>query len=253
MQAILTATGAALVATLFPFLCTSTGAVLGCIAHKQAADSALNRATMGFAGGVMLAASVFSLLLPAAERAEQQGYPGWIAACGGFGAGAAFLLLLDAILRKAKPGYSLSSFAITLHNLPEGMAVGLTAALAVLSGSGLMAGAGALAFGVGIQNIPEGAAVALPTLQRTQSRRKALQAGIVSGIVEPIGAIAAALLAGVAAVVLPWLLAFAAGAMVYVTSEELIPTACSSEKGIAGTMGVLVGFVLMMALDLALG
>lgn len=252
MQEILIAGMAALAATSFPFLCTCVGSALSCVSRGHTPDSAINRATLGFAGGVMLAASVFSLLLPAVEQAEAQGYPGWIAACGGFATGAIFLLILDGIIHKVKPGYSLSSFAITLHNLPEGMAVGLTAALAVLSGSSLLAGAGALAFGVGIQNIPEGAAVSLPTLHRTKSRWKALRAGVGSGIVEPIGGLLAALLAGIATVVLPWLLAFSAGAMVYVTAEELIPTACS-KKGTAGTIGVLAGFVIMMALDLALG
>lgn len=253
MQQILTTGAAALTATAFPFLCTSLGAVFGCAARSSSPDSTANRAALGFAGGVMIAASVFSLLLPAVEQAEAQGYPGWIAACGGFAIGAIFLLILDGILHRAKPNCSLSSFAITLHNLPEGMAVGLSAALAVLSGTGLIAGASALAFGVGIQNIPEGAAVALPTLHRTNSRWKALRAGVLSGIVEPLGGLVAALLAGLATVILPWLLSFAAGAMVYVTAEELIPTACSNKKEMAGTVGVLVGFVMMMALDLSLG
>lgn len=253
MHQLITAGTAALTAASFPFFCTCLGAVLGCTTRRSAPDSLSNRIALGFAGGVMLAASVFSLLLPAVEQAEAQGYAGWIAACGGFAGGAVFLLALDSILKKSKPGYSLSSFAITLHNLPEGMAVGLSAALAVLSGSGLIAGVGALAFGVGVQNIPEGAAVAMPTLHRTGSRLKALRAGFGSGIVEPIGGLLAALLAGIAAVVLPWLLAFAAGAMVYVTAQELIPNACAENKGNAGTLGVLGGFVIMMALDLALG
>ncbi len=253
MNQVLMTGAAALAATAFPFLCTSLGAAFGCAARSSSPDSTANRAALGFAGGVMIAASVFSLLLPAAEQAEEQGYPGWIAACGGFAIGAVFLLILDTIIHRAKPNCSLSSFAITLHNLPEGMAVGLSAALAVLSGTGVLAGAGALAFGVGIQNIPEGAAVALPTLHRTNSRWKALRDGVLSGAVEPLGGLLAALLAGLATVILPWLLSFAAGAMVYVTAEELIPTACSNKKGLAGTMGVLIGFVVMMALDLALG
>lgn len=254
MQQLFLAGSAALSATAFPFLCTCIGALLGCNARSSSPDSVANRATLGFAGGVMLAASVFSLLLPAVELAQQQGYPGWLAACGGFALGAAFLVLLDFYLQQAKPGYSLSSFAITLHNLPEGMAVGLSAALAALSGTGLLAGVGALAFGVGVQNLPEGTAVALPVLHSTKSRAKALRAGVLSGIVEPVGGLLAALLAGIAAIVLPWLLAFSAGAMVYVTAQELIPTACSNNvKGFAGTLGVLAGFVLMMALDLSLG
>ena len=251
MQLLISA-GASLAATAFPFFCTCLGAGLVCALRPGSEDAAGHRAVQGFAAGVMLAASVFSLLLPAAELAAEAGFPGWLAACGGFGLGAGLFLGLD-LWFAAPAGQGLSEWAIALHNLPEGMAVGLAAAAAALSGVGLWAGAGAIAFGVGIQNIPEGAAVSLPALRRTGSRRKALAAGVLSGAVEPVGGLAAALLAGLAAPALPWLLAFAAGAMVYAAVSELIPSACGHQKPLPGITGTLLGFGLMMALDMGLG
>lgn len=243
---------AGLAATVLPFLCTSTGAAAVFLTRPGGGAKRM-RTLLGFAAGVMLAASVFSLLLPAAQQAEALGLPGWAAACGGFAAGAAFLLALDRLLaRTGGRRRRLAGFAITLHNLPEGMAVGLAAALALKSGVGLAAGAGALALGVGIQNLPEGAAVSLPRCQQGESRPRAFLAGVLSGLPEPAGGFAAGALAGLAAPALPWMLAFAAGAMVYVSAEELIPTASAGEDR-AGTLGLLAGFVLMMALDMALG
>ena len=156
MQLLISA-GASLAATAFPFFCTCLGAGLVCALRPGSEDAAGHRAVQGFAAGVMLAASVFSLLLPAAELAAEAGFPGWLAACGGFGLGAGLFLGLD-LWFAAPAGQGLSEWAIALHNLPEGMAVGLAAAAAALSGVGLWAGAGAIAFGVGIQNIPEAAA-----------------------------------------------------------------------------------------------
>ncbi len=250
MQLLISA-GASLAATAFPFFCTCLGAVLVCALRPGSEDAAGHRAVQGFAAGVMLAASVFSLLLPAAELAAEAGIPGWLAACGGFLVGAGMFLGLD--LFSAASDRGLSELAIALHILPAGMAAGLAAAAACLAGTGLWAGAGALALGVGIQNIPEGAAVSLPALRRTGSRWKALGAGVLSGAVEPVGGLAAALLAGLAAPALPWLLAFAAGAMVYAAVAELIPDACGHQHSLPGVTGTLLGFGLMMALDMGLG
>lgn len=212
------------------------------------------QAMLGFAAGVMTAASVWSLLLPAMDRAEALGLPGWLPAAAGLLLGAIFLAAMDVRLTHMASGSfpgSRSSVlltgAITLHNIPEGMAVGLAFALASESGS--PAGAIALAAGVGLQNFPEGAAISLPLRQEGLSRRRAFSAGAMSGVVEPVFGVLAALFAAAAAPLLPWLLSFAAGAMLYVTVEELIPQAHSR----TGTCSFLAGFLLMMTLDTALG
>ncbi len=222
---------------------------------------------LGFAAGVMIAASVWSLLIPAIEMAEEQGVVGWIPAAGGFIIGGAFLFILDKLLPHLhidsnEPEGIKSSFkrttmlvlAVTLHNIPEGMAVGLSFGLAgqMNSEPGLMA-AFALAIGMGIQNFPEGAAISLPLRKEGFSKNKSFIYGSLSGIVEPIAGVIGALLVSGIAGIMPWMLSFAAGAMIYVVVEELIPESQSVEHSHAGTIGTMLGFLIMMVLDVSLG
>jgi ZIP family zinc transporter len=204
----------------------------------------------------MTAASVWSLLIPAVERAEAAGrFPGWLPAAAGMLLGVTFLAALDGLLPRLRRQAAdetdrrnaLLMTAITLHNVPEGMAVGLAFALAAEGES--LAAAGALALGVGIQNFPEGAAIALPLRQSGCSRGRAFLGGMLSGAVEPVFGVLVVLVAAGVQMLLPWLLSFAAGAMLYVVVEELIPQAHSR----GGTCGFTVGFLIMMVLDLALG
>ena len=223
--------------------------------------------TLGFAAGIKIAASVWSLLIPAIEQAEELGQNGLWSAAGGFILGALFLALLDKLLPHlhepdAEPEGPKTNFrrttllvsSVTLHNIPEGMSLGLTFAIAAMQNDPLaLSGAFALALGMAIQNIPEGTAVALPLHECGWSKRKAFLAGVASGLVEPIFGLLTVVIIGFVAPYLPWLLAFAAGAMMYVVVEELIPAAKLNEHSDAGTIAVLCGFVLMMMLDVALG
>lgn len=253
--------------TGFTFLMTTLGSAVVFFFRKGASAWA-QRIFLGFAAGVMTAASVWSLLIPAIEEAETAGWPGWVPAAGGFALGVGFLLLLDQLLPHLHPGSrdpegahtdlkrtTLLVFAVTLHNIPEGMAVGLSFALAAQHGGdpALYTAALALAIGIGIQNFPEGAAISLPLHQEGMSRFKAFVCGSLSGIVEPIFGIVTVLLAGSIAPIMPWMLAFAAGAMMYVVVEELIPEAHLGEHSNVGTLGVMAGFLVMMVLDVALG
>lgn len=234
--------GYALSGVLFVFLMTMLGAAtVFVIAGIR--QCRLRQMTLGFAAGVMTAACVWSLLLPAMEQV--QGLPVWLPAAGGVLLGASFLAGLDALIA-CRGEDRLLMTAITLHNIPEGMAVGLAFALAA-DGDALTAAA-ALALGVGLQNFPEGAAVALPLYQAGKSRRRAFLEGVLSGVVEPIAGLLAVLLAAGIQPLMPWLLSFAAGAMLYVVVEELVPQAHSR----AGTCAFLLGFLLMMVLDVAL-
>ena len=250
---------------LIPFLGTSLGA--GCVFFlKNSLRDGIQRALTGFAAGVMVAASVWSLLIPAMEQAADLGRLAFFPAAVGFWLGILFLLLLDHLiphlhqnsLQAEGPKSQLQRttmmvLAVTLHNIPEGMAVGLAFALAAHNDSSvLLASAIALAIGMGIQNFPEGAAIALPLRQSGMSRAKAFGLGTLSGIVEPVFGLLTVLAAGAIQPLLPWLLAFAAGAMLYVVVEELIPEAHLGE-GHMGTVGVMLGFLLMMILDVALG
>ena len=260
--------------TGFTFFMTVLGAAMVFLLGRQMKQSLL-KGFMGFAGGVMVAASVWSLLLPAIEEAAAQGKSGVIPAGGGFLFGAVFFLAVDYVLQKlhaqkmeklrAMEGsgrqhlskkMTMLFLAVTLHNIPEGMAVGMAFAV-VAQGSEAagvtMLSAIALAVGIGIQNFPEGAAIALPLRQENISRKKAFFYGALSGIVEPIAGILTVLIAGSIKAVLPWMLSFAAGAMIYVVVEELIPEA-HVESGVKiGTIGALIGFLAMMVLDVALG
>ena len=234
---------------------------------QQKASASLHRVMLGFAAGVMIAASMWSLLIPAIEEAEELGQVGWLPAAGGSVLGIAFLLVMDFLLPHFTPESfhwregetsrrrtALLVLAVTLHNIPEGMAVGVSFALAAQSGDpGLLTASTALALGIGIQNFPEGAAISLPLYQEGMGKGKAFLIGAASGVVEPVFALLTVLVAGTVQLVLPWLLSFAAGAMLYVVVEELIPEANLSQGGHSGTLGVMAGFLIMMILDVALG
>ncbi len=256
----------ALLGTGFTFLATALGAATVFFFRKEIPPN-IQRAFLGFAAGVMIAASVWSLLIPSMEMAREQGQSlPWFPAAGGFILGALFLLLLDRLLPHLHPGSEEaeglpSSFAkttmlvlaVTLHNIPEGLAVGLAFGLSS-SGAGAMSlsGAMALALGMALQNFPEGAAISLPLKKEGLSNAKSFFWGAMSGIVEPIAGILGVLLAGSVVAVMPWFLAFAAGAMIYVVVEELIPEAHLGEHSHAGTLSVMLGFLVMMVLDVAL-
>ena len=225
----------------------------------------LHQLLLGFAAGVMIAASMWSLLIPAIEAAEEAGLPGWFPAAGGSVLGVLFLVTMNTLLPHLTPAFlqaprdgsgrrsTLLVLAIAMHNIPEGMAVGISFALAARSDPTLLPAAMALALGIGIQNFPEGAAISLPLRQEGLSRLRSFLYGAASGVVEPIFGVLVVLAAGGIQPLMPWLLAFAAGAMMYVVVEELIPEAHLGEHSNTGTLGVMAGFVVMMVLDVALG
>lgn len=255
-----------ILATLFTCLMTMAGSALVFLFRREINPN-LQRVLLGFAAGVMIAASVWSLIIPAIDEAEAMGMAGWVPAAGGFLVGVGFLLLLDLLLPHLHLGETKSEgpstswrrttllvLAVTLHNIPEGMAVGLAFALAAQHGDpAYTAGAIALALGMGIQNFPEGAAISLPLRQEGFSRRKAFLYGSISGVVEPVFGVLMVLVARSIQPLMPWALSFAAGAMMYVVVEELIPTANLGQHSHSGTLGVMAGFVVMMVLDVALG
>ena len=227
----------------------------------------LEKMLLGFAAGVMIAASVWSLLIPSIEMTEQAGGIAWIPACVGFLLGMIFLLLLDSVIPhlhldsdkpegpKTKLGKSaMLVLAVTLHNIPEGMAVGVTFAGVLIGNTGItLSGAFALALGIAIQNFPEGAIISMPLCSLGVSKKRAFLYGVLSGLVEPVGAMLTILLTGIIVPFLPYFLSFAAGAMIYVVVEELIPESQMGEHTNIATIGVAVGFTLMMVLDVALG
>ena len=248
-----------------PLAGTTLGAAMVFFMKNKMPDF-LQRALLGFASGVMIAASVWSLLIPSIDMAAAEGDIPWLPAVVGFLVGIGFLLLLDSLIPhlhldsdtpEGRPSHLGKSFmlvlAVTLHNIPEGMAVGVVLA-GMLNGSGITtAGAFALSIGIAIQNFPEGAIISMPLVGSGLSRRKSFVYGFLSGIVEPIGAIVTILLTSLVTPILPYILAFAAGAMIYVVVEELIPEAQSGTHSNIGTIGLAIGFALMMLLDVALG
>ena len=248
--------GWAALGTGFTFLMTTLGAAMVFFFAGEPRPS-FQKTLLGFAAGVMTAASVWSLLLPAIDRAAALPLPPWLPAATGMLLGVVFLAVLDGLLPRLRRNRgrqdaswqqtTLLMTAITLHNVPEGMAVGLAFALA--SGGEGLAGAATLAMGIGIQNFPEGAAVALPLRQGGWSRPRAFVGGTLSGAVEPVFGVLAAVAASGVEPLMPWLLSFAAGAMLYVVVEELVPQAHSR----CGTCGFVLGFLVMMVLDVALG
>ncbi len=251
---------------LIPFVGTLLGSAMVFL-MKNKMNNKVEKLLMGFASGVMMAASVWSLLIPSIEIAEGQGKIGWIPAAVGFILGIVFLLVLDSItphihLKSEEPEGMKSKLkkttmmvlAVTLHNIPEGMALGVTLAGTLIQHTGItIAGALALATGIAIQNFPEGSIISMPLKSEGMSKGKAFLYGTLSGIVEPIGAIITILFTNSVVTILPYLLSFAAGAMIYVVVEELIPESQSSEHSNIGTIGVAIGFAIMMILDVALG
>lgn len=251
---------------MIPFAGTTLGVAM-VFFMRQKMSRKVEKLLMGFAAGVMIAASVWSLLIPAIDMAEEQMQIAWVPATVGFMTGIAFLLVLDTLI----PHWHLESeqpegveselkkttmlvLAVTLHNIPEGMSVGVTFAGALIGDTGItMAGAFALAVGIAIQNFPEGAIISMPLRTEGISKGKAFLYGTLSGIVEPVGAFITILLAEQVVSALPYLLAFAAGAMIYVVVEELIPESQAGEHSNIGTIGAAAGFVVMMILDVALG
>lgn len=251
---------------LIPFLGTSFGAACVFFMKKEMGDR-LQRMLTGFAAGVMVAASIWSLLIPAMEQVSDMGKLAFVPAVAGFWCGILFLLLLDHIIphlhrnsqRAEGPRSQLKRttmlvLAVTLHNIPEGMAVGVVYAGYLAGNTQISAAAAmALSLGIAIQNFPEGAIISMPLRSEGMGKTKAFIGGVLSGIVEPIGAVITILAAGLIVPALPYLLSFAAGAMLYVVVEELIPEMSAGEHSNIGTIFFAVGFTLMMILDVALG
>ena len=249
-----------------PFLGTTLGAAMVFLMKKEM-NKKVEKILLGFASGVMIAASVWSLLIPSIEMAETQRKVAWIPAAIGFLLGIVFLLVLDSVvphmhlesektegIKSKLKKTTMMVFAVTLHNIPEGMAVGVTFAGALAQNAGItIAGAFALAIGIAIQNFPEGAIISMPLKSEGVSKPKAFLYGTLSGIVEPIGAVITILLTNAVVPILPYLLSFAAGSMIYVVVEELIPESQAGEHSNIGTIGVAIGFTIMMILDVALG
>lgn len=257
----------ALFATLFTWAVTAIGASM--VFFFRTINKRILNSMLGFAAGVMIAASFWSLLKPAIEMAEASGTLPWKPALIGFLSGGAFLLIVDKLLPHLHLGLSIDKaegvktswqrsvllvLAITLHNIPEGLAVGVAfGALAHNPDAGVLAGAIALALGIGLQNFPEGAAVSIPLRREGFSRLKAFNYGQMSGIVEPIAGVIGAYLVLTMTPLLPYALSFAAGAMIFVVVEELIPESQSGNETDFSTIGAMLGFAVMMFLDVALG
>lgn len=251
---------------LIPFLGTTLGSAV-VFFMKNKINKKVEKLLLGFASGVMIAASIWSLLIPSIDMAGEQQKISWVPAAIGFLLGIAFLLVLDSViphmhLNTDKPEgikaklkkTTMLVLAVTLHNIPEGMAVGVVIAGAMVENVGIsLAGAVSLAIGIAIQNFPEGAIISMPLKSEGMSKLKAFGYGTLSGIVEPIAAVITILLTNAVVPILPYLLAFAAGAMIYVVVEELIPESHAGEHSNIGTIGVAIGFVIMMILDVALG
>lgn len=251
---------------LIPLLGTMLGSAF-VFFMKDEMPERVQKTLLGFASGVMVAASVWSLLIPAMEMEEGQGAFSVVPAAVGFLLGIGFLLLLDELTPHLHLGSSspegprsklsrtaMLALAVTIHNLPEGMAVGVVFAGAEQGVGGLsLASAVAVSLGIAIQNVPEGAIISMPMRAEGNSRWRSFLIGSLSGAVEPIGGLAVVLLASLLTPVLPYMLAFAAGAMFYVVVEELIPEASSEEHSNLSTIGFAVGFVLMMVLDVVMG
>ncbi len=257
----------ALGATLFTWFVTALGSSM--VFFFKTINKKILNSMLGFAAGVMIAASFWSLLKPAIEMAEESGSIPWVPALVGFLSGGAFLLLIDKILPHLHMGLAVDKaegiktqwqrsvllvLAITLHNIPEGLAVGVAfGALAHNPDTGLLAGAIALAIGIGLQNFPEGAAVSIPLRREGFSRLKAFNYGQLSGAVEPIAGVLGAYLVLTVTPLLPYALSFAAGAMIFVVVEELIPESQTGNETDLSTIGAMLGFATMMLLDVALG
>ena len=255
-----------LIGLLIPFLGTTFGSAMVFLMRNKL-NVKLEKVLLGFASGVMVAASVWSLLIPSIDMAKEQNIIAWLPATVGFILGILFLLILDNIIPhlhikskepeglKSKLGKSVMMvLAVTLHNIPEGMAVGVALAGAISGNNTItMTGAIALSIGIAIQNFPEGAIISMPLKEEGNSKGKSFLYGTLSGIVEPFGGLITILLTSLVVPILPYLLSFAAGAMIYVVIEELIPSSQAGKHSNLGTIGFSVGFIIMMILDVALG
>ena len=255
-----------LLGLLIPFVGTTLGAAMVFL-MKNKLNKKVEKVLLGFASGVMVAASVWSLLIPSIDMAKEQNIIAWLPATVGFTLGIVFLLILDNIIPhlhiKSKEPEGLKSklgksavmvLAVTLHNIPEGMAVGVALAGAISGNSTItMMGAIALSIGIAIQNFPEGAIISMPLKEEGNTKSKSFIYGTLSGIVEPIFGGLTILLTSLVVPILPYLLSFAAGTMIYVVVEELIPESQAGEHSNIGTIGVAIGFTIMMILDVALG
>ena len=252
---------------MIPFLGTALGSGMVYLMKDRLSDK-VEKVLLGFASGVMVAASVWSLLIPSIDMSAEKGNFAWLPAAIGFLLGVFFLLILDTLIPHLHVSDSVPEgiktdrlkkttmmlFAVTLHNIPEGMAVGVAYAGALSSGSGItLASALALSVGIAIQNFPEGAIISMPLKEEGMSKTKSFLLGVLSGAVEPLFAYLTILLTGLVVPFLPYLLAFAAGAMIYVVVEELIPESQNGSHSNIGTIGFAIGFVIMMILDVALG
>lgn len=255
-----------LIGLLIPFAGTALGAAMVFLL-KNDMSSRLEKLLLGFAAGVMVAASVWSLIIPGIEMSVENGGTGWMSAAGGFIAGIAFLFILDSLVphlhlesdtpegvKTSLGKNTMLFFAVTLHNVPEGMAVGIVfAGMMAENASISLAAAFALSIGIAIQNFPEGAIISMPMRRNSRSRLKPFLYGAASGAVEPAAAAVTILLSRFMLPVIPFLMSFAAGAMFYVVVEELIPESQAGKHSNIGTIGAAAGFVIMMILDVALG
>ena len=251
---------------LIPFMGTTLGAAMVFL-MKNEINSKVEKLLLGFASGIMMSASIWSLLMPAIEMSQQLGIPKWLPASVGFLCGVVFMLMLNFLTprlnligkkaefdgQKAKKT-TMMMLAVTIHNVPEGMAVGVILAGAFFQNIGVsVASAMALCIGIAIQNFPEGAIISMPLKAQGVKKGKAFLYGALSGIVEPVAGIITVFLVDVMSAILPYVLSFAGGAMIYVVVEELIPESQSGENANLGTIGLAFGFLLMMLLDLMLG
>ena len=247
-----------IIGILIPFVGTSLGSGFVFFMKKNMSER-FKKITVGFAAGVMIAASVWSLILPSVEMAENQNVLPWVPATVGLILGVVFLIIInntDEKIESKRNGKKMNMllFSVTLHNIPEGMAVGVSFAAFLAGNAGVeLYEAMLLAIGIAIQNIPEGAIISMPLKMEGSSRTKAFIYGVLSGIVEPIAAFITVLMINIIVPVLPYLLSFAAGAMIYVVVEELVPEIHSGKKSFLGVIGFTAGFVVMMILDIALG
>ncbi len=243
---------------LIPFIGTSLGSAFVFFLKKNMNEK-FQKITVGFAAGVMIAASIWSLIMPSVEMAESQGIISWLPATIGLFLGVLFLLIINKYaetIETKKKGKKINMllFSVTLHNIPEGMAVGVCFAGFLTGNTGIgLIEAMLLSIGIAIQNIPEGAIISMPLKMDGTSKFKSFIYGVLSGIIEPISAVITVLLLNIIVPLLPYLLAFAAGAMIFVVFEELIPEMHNGNKSSLGMIGVTVGFLLMMVLDIALG
>ena len=250
---------------LIPFIGTTIGSAAVFLMKKEL-NNKIEKILLGFASGVMVAASIWSLIIPSIEMAETQNIIAWIPASIGFILGIILLLIIDNVIPRLRiknnknkkeskiKKSTIMALAVTMHNIPEGLAVGVCFAGAIAENAGItIAGAIALAIGIAVQNIPEGAIISMPLKAQGMSKIKAFVYGMMSGIVEPIGAVITLLVTGTIEIVLPYLLSFAAGAMIYVVVEELIPESKTEKMLSIGTIGFSVGFLIMMIMDVALG